>query len=168
MKRMMLTFLTLCFFLASMNAAAQCSTPCSSAADQGKDKAACADTDAVKAVIESAYLKGIHTDRDLAAIEKGFHPDFAMLVKKENAMDKVTIAAWMEKIKKWKEQEPGPLKVKITWKFPVVEISGDAAIARVEVFKDGEHVFTDFMSLYKFSDGWKIVNKIYQTHKKNK
>jgi hypothetical protein len=45
-----------------------------------------------------------------------------------------------------------------------VDVTGNAAIAKIEVFKDSRHVYTDYMSLYKFKDGWKIVNKIYQKH----
>jgi ketosteroid isomerase-like protein len=39
-----------------------------------------------------------------------------------------------------------------------------AAVARVEVHRDGKHIFTDYLSLYRFADGWKIVGKIFQSH----
>ena len=48
--------------------------------------------------------------------------------------------------------------------FPVVEVSGTAASVRVEVYRDGKHTFTDYLLLYKFTDGWKIVSKAYDTH----
>jgi hypothetical protein len=35
-------------------------------------------------------------------------------------------------------------------------IAGNTAVARVEICDDGLHDFTDFLSLYKFSQGWKI------------
>jgi len=34
-------------------------------------------------------------------------------------------------------------------------------VARVELFKEGKHLFTDYMSLYRFQEGWKIVAKKY-------
>ncbi len=49
-------------------------------------------------------------------------------------------------------------------RFPVVEISGSAAICRVEIERGGKHVFTDFLNLYKFEDGWKIVGKTFYRH----
>ena len=45
-----------------------------------------------------------------------------------------------------------------------MEIAGAAASARVEVFRDGKHTFTDYLLLYKFADGWKIVSKTFHTH----
>lgn len=130
-------------------------------------KANAKDVELVKKTIVVAYIKGIHIERDEMLIKKGFHPEFNMLVKKDEGIVKVPIAKWMDKIKKWKEKEPGPLKAEVKYKFPMVEVSGDAAVARIEVIKDGVHVYTDFMALYKFKDGWKIVNKIYQSHKKH-
>ena len=32
------------------------------------------------------------------------------------------------------------------------------------VFRDGKHVFSDYLSLYKFEDGWKIIGKIFYRH----
>ena len=43
-----------------------------------------------------------------------------------------------------------------------MDVTGKAAVARVELFRDGKHVFTDYLSLYQFADGWKIVAKIFQ------
>jgi hypothetical protein len=45
-----------------------------------------------------------------------------------------------------------------------VDIEGSAAVVRVEIWRDGAHTFTDYLSLYRFPDGWRIVGKIYYTH----
>jgi len=34
----------------------------------------------------------------------------------------------------------------------------------VELFRDGELVFTDYLSLLKFDSGWRIVAKVYHKH----
>jgi len=47
--------------------------------------------------------------------------------------------------------------------FPLVDITNNEAVARVEVHRDGKHIFTDYLSLYKFADGWKTVGKIFQS-----
>lgn len=44
------------------------------------------------------------------------------------------------------------------------ESSTHAAVARVELWRDGKHTFTDYLSLYRFDDGWKILGKIFQRH----
>lgn len=130
----------------------------------GEKKCSDPEMKAVAKVIEAAYVKGIHIDRDIDAIEKGFHPEFNMLVQKDDKLIAVPISKWIEKIKAIKEKNPEPEKVEIKHKFSMISVAGNAAVARVEIFKDGKHVYSDFMSLYKFSDGWKIVNKIYYSY----
>ena len=31
-----------------------------------------------------------------------------------------------------------------------MNVKGNAAVARVEIYRDGKHTFTDYLSLYKF------------------
>lgn len=123
---------------------------------------------AIKKVIKECYVKGIHMNRDVEALKKGFHPDFTILVMKEGGeMKKVPISKWIEKIKKWKEKEP-ELKTKYKHKLGMVDVAGNAAVVRLDVFKEGTYAFTDYFSLYKFSDGWKIVNNVFYHGKKHK
>lgn len=126
---------------------------------------------AVKKVLKEAYVKGLYINRDVEAIKKGFHPEFKMLVLKEDGLKEFPLSKWIEKIKKWKEKEP-EVKAKYKHKLAMMDVKGNAAMARLDVYKDGKYAFTDYMSLYKFKDGWKIVNKIYhynpELHKKKK
>ncbi len=123
-----------------------------------------ADVQAVKKVIEDAYVKGIHIDRDVAAVRGGFDPAFIMFRLEKGAVAPMTIDEWVAGIEKSKKENPGPLPKKTTHEFSMVDVTGDAAVARVEIYKDGKHVFTDYMSLYKLADGWKIVGKVYYRH----
>ena len=45
-----------------------------------------------------------------------------------------------------------------------MNVTGNTASARVEVYRDGKHTFTDYLLLYKFTDGWKIVSKADHAH----
>lgn len=123
-----------------------------------------ADIQAVKKVIEDAYVKGIHIDRDVAAVRGGFDPVFVMFRLDKGAVIQMTIDEWVAGIEKSRKERPGPLPQKTTHEFSMVDVTGDAAVARIEIYKDGKHVFTDYMSLYKLADGWKIVGKIYYRH----
>lgn len=141
------------------------------AGDNCKEKKMSEEAMAVKTVIKEAYVKGMYVDRDVEAIKKGFHPDFKMQVLKEDGLSEFPLSKWVEKIKKWKEKEP-EVKTEYKHKLAMLDVKGNAAVARLDVFKDGEYAFTDYMSLYKFKDGWKIVNKIYhynpELHKEKK
>ena len=43
-------------------------------------------------------------------------------------------------------------------------VGSAAAVVRLELYRDGKHTFTDYLSLYRFADGWKIVSKIFHVH----
>ena len=45
------------------------------------------EADKIKKVIENAYVQGIHIERDVKKIRNGFHPDFSMLILKDNEWD---------------------------------------------------------------------------------
>lgn len=131
-------------------------------AGQTVEKKECDDKEvmAVKTVIKEAFLKGIHIDRDVEAVKKGFHPDFTMLVVKDETIDKIPLSKWIEKVEKWKEKEP-EIKVKKDFKLAMLDVIGNAAVARIDAYNEGKCEFTDYLSLYKFNDGWKIVGMTY-------
>ncbi len=123
-----------------------------------------ADEEAVKETIVTAYIQGIHNERDVEKIRSGFHPDFNMLSYRDNNVNKVNIEQWIGGIESSLERNPDPPDVPVHHEFTAVQISGNAAVAQIEVFRGERHLYSDFMSLYKFDDGWKIVNKIYYSH----
>ena len=120
--------------------------------------------DAVKAVVQSAYVEGVHAKGDPALMRKGFHPDFRMLVLKDGKMGAVTLEEWVGRLEEQNKKEPNARRPAIRADFPIVDINGNAAAVKVELYRDGKHTFTDYLSLYKFADGWMIVGKIFQLH----
>jgi ketosteroid isomerase-like protein len=122
-----------------------------------------AESKAVVQVITDAYINGVHARPDPAAMRRGFHPDFRMLVLSDGKMSAVTLDEWAARIEK-AAANPSAVRPAIKAEFPTVNVSGDTASARVEVYRDGKHTFTDYLLLYKFADGWKIVSKSYYTH----
>lgn len=115
------------------------------------------DAEAIRQVITSAYVEGLHMNGSRDAIRAGFHPDFVMKVLTEEGMTDVTIEEWIARLPA--EGTPPPRVV--DHEIPDVSVSGVAATARVEILFDGRLVFTDYMSLYKFGDDWRIVAKIF-------
>ena len=123
---------------------------------------------AIVQVVTDAYVDGIHNFRDPAAIRAGFHPDFEMLVLREGKLEKLALSKWIERIEEQNAKEAPPSRASgqrtTEATFPVVEIAGTAAFCRVELARGGKLVFTDFLNLYKFADGWKIVGKSFYRH----
>jgi ketosteroid isomerase-like protein len=118
---------------------------------------------AVIQVITDAYVNGVHAKPDPDAMRRGFHPDFRMLVLTDGKMTAVTLDEWAGRVAKGAANPAAP-RPAIKADFPQVDVTGTVASARVEVYRDGKHTFTDQLLLYKFADGWKIVSKAYYTH----
>jgi Putative lumazine-binding len=76
-------------------------------------------------------------------------------------MTAVTLDEWASRVEK-SAANPNAARPAIKADFPEVNVTGGAASVRVEVFRDGKHTFTDYLLLYKFADGWKIVSKTYR------
>lgn len=121
---------------------------------------------AVVEVVNAAYVDGIHNFGDPVAIRKGFHPDFEMLILENGRLQKLPIEKWIERIVAGNAKEPPPADRERTAsaEFPLVEVTGSAAVCKVEITRDGRHLFTDYLTLYRFADGWKIVGKIFYRH----
>lgn len=119
---------------------------------------------AVKAVVQSAYVEGVHANMNPTQMRQGFHPDFGMLVLRDGKMTTVTLEEWIGRMEANKKQNPDAPKPAVRADFPVVDVTENEAFVKVELYRDGKHAFTDYLLLYKFPDGWKIVSKIFQAH----
>ena len=128
----------------------------------GAASAADGDRAAIESVIETAYVEGVHVKGDPALMRKGFHPDFKMFVLRDGALTTLTLDEWAGRIEKGARERTGPAP-QIRAEFPIVDVTSNTAVARVEIHRDGKHIFTDYLSLYRFADGWKIVGKIFQS-----
>jgi hypothetical protein len=121
------------------------------------------DKEAIKKLVLTAYVDGLQNKGDLQATEKGFHPGFNLLILKNNMLDKLPIYNWLEyaKMKKEKNPEPYSQEELTSCEFEFIDITGSAAVAKIHLSKGAKKIFTDYLSFYKFDDGWKIVGKIY-------
>jgi hypothetical protein len=122
-----------------------------------------AEKKAVIQLITDAYINGVHARPDAAAMRRGFHPDFRMLALTDGGMSAVTLDEWVVRLDK-SAGDPNAARPAIRAEFPTVEVTGTVASARVEVFRDDQHTFTDQLLLYKLADGWKIVSKAFYSH----
>ena len=123
------------------------------------------DDAAIKEVVDRAYVHGVHIDADPDKMRSGMHDSFVMLVRNANAVTSLTRDAWIARIEASKAQaKPDAPKPKTTAEIDVLDRSGDTAIARVKLFRDGKQIFTDYISLYRFESGWKLVGKVFHRH----
>jgi hypothetical protein len=121
------------------------------------------DEEAVKKVVTSAYVEGIHNRGNIEDIRKGFHPTFNMLRMIDNEIKPYPIEEWIAAIEKNKKENPAkPPRTEAN--FLSVDVTGNAAVVKLELFREGKKTFTDYLVLYKFTEGWRIVSKTYYRH----
>jgi len=119
---------------------------------------------AIKNVIQTAYVDGLQNEGDAEKIDSGIHPDFDLLgIGKNNSMWKYSITDWKAKVINKREagKLPPAEDKKVTIKFVSIDITGTAAVAKIEFYVGKKLTYIDYISLYKFENGWKMVNKIF-------
>ena len=121
------------------------------------------DDEAVKEVINSAYIGGIHNGGPIDDIRKGFHPSFVMFVKNNNDVKSTTIEEWITNIEKSRQSGTKQANPAIA-KFQSVAVNGTAASAVLDLYRGDKKIFTDNLLLYKFAEGWRIVGKNFYRH----
>ena len=119
---------------------------------------------AVIKVIEDAYMNGVCNIGDVEAVKKGFHEDFSLKGIEKGELFVLPVADWIEGIKKHKAAGEYPVKVKTHFEYPLIDITGTAAMVKVKFIQAGKHVYTDYLLLLKFEDGWRLTDKIYFRH----
>ena len=121
----------------------------------------------VEKVIQESYFNGAFNDLDTENMRKGFHPDFAIFSAKGNEISRYPIDVWIKGIEK-RKQDPNfdKSKSKMDCKIASLDITEGCAAAKIEISKNGKMIYTDYLSLLKFDDGWKVVAKVYHAHPK--
>jgi hypothetical protein len=120
------------------------------------------DESAIKQLVQQAYVDGLLNLGDLDKTRSGFHPDFVLLGLRNGQLTRFPIADWIASAEKQKSagQNPPPTTIRNI----SIDITGTAAAVKIELNRAGKLIYTDYLSLYKFNDGWKVVGKIYFSH----
>jgi hypothetical protein len=142
MKKLLLTFLFFSYVLAKA---------------QGTDE------ESIKQVILSAYVEGIQNGGSVDDIRKGIHPTFTMLRMVDNEVKPYPIEEWIAAIEK-RKKESAPAAPRAEAKFITTDITGNAAVVKLDLYREGKKTFTDYLVLYKFTEGWRIVSKTFFRH----
>lgn len=122
------------------------------------------DKEAIKRVIQTAYVEGLQNEGDMEKIDSGIHPGFNLIgIDKGDEMWELPIDEWKKRTEKRKTegQFPRTGDGKVSVKFLDIDITGTAAIAKIEFYVGAKKMYVDYIALYKFESGWKMVNKIF-------
>jgi len=123
-----------------------------------------AEKQAIKDVIQQSYVEGLQNEGNAKKIDAGFHPGFNLLgIGKGDNMWKLPIYTWKENAINDVTNGKKPRKAddEVTVNFINIDVTGTAAVVKLEFFVGKKKTYIDYISLYKFESGWKIVNKIF-------
>ncbi|NPD46806.1 MULTISPECIES: nuclear transport factor 2 family protein [unclassified Lentimicrobium] len=123
--------------------------------------------EAIKDIIQTAYVEGLQNEGNIRKIDAGIHPEFNLLgIDKGDEMWKLSISEWKDKTVKRLDAGELPRKENlISIKFLDIDVTGTAAVVKIEFYVGEKLTYVDYISLYKFESGWKMVNKIYYKFK---
>ena len=128
------------------------------------------DIEQVKAHIVETYLNGAFNQRNIDAMRRGFHEDFAIFSAEGDALGKFPIGVWTAKLGQSLADGYDSADPKNHWhyEFAAVDVTGGAAAVKLHLYNEGTHIYTDYISLLKFDSGWRIAAKIYHQHNERK
>jgi hypothetical protein len=124
------------------------------------------DKEAIMKVIQTGYVDGLQNFGDTEVTKKCFYPGFFITNYNptNNQITHTPIYNWIESVEKTKASGNIPNR-KITVEFDMIDITGYTAMAKIRLIENGSRLlFTDYLLLYKFTEGWKIVQKTYMRH----
>lgn len=113
------------------------------------------DFDKVKEVIQT-YSQG-YQNADVALIQKAFHPDTNLLSVDAGHLDKTTMNDWIKNLED-RHQRHDFRKAEL--KILSIDVKDYTSVVKLRL-KFEKFIFTDYLSLLKINNEWKIVGKIY-------
>jgi hypothetical protein len=84
-----------------------------------------------------------------------------MYVHQKDQVLKVGVDDWLDRVERLKRENPEFWKQETTYRHVNIDVTDYGTSVKLHVFKGSSLFSTDYMLLYKFKDGWKIVSKIF-------
>ncbi|WP_165025832.1 nuclear transport factor 2 family protein [Dysgonomonas sp. ZJ279] len=119
----------------------------------------------IEKLLEEKYINAVANELNTDKMLELFHPDFAIFSADGNNLAKFPLLEWKKVIDDYKVDNKGNADLRnLTHEFVFIDITGTAAIAKVQLYRRGELIATDYISLLKFNNDWKIVAKVPYAH----
>lgn len=125
------------------------------------DSAAQADTAGARVPLEN-YIQG-HATGNGDFMRKAFHTDAKIMAFRDGKLTNLTSEEFASRF----NGKPAADEAQRKRRIESVEITGNAGVGKI-VLEYPTVTFTDYMSLLKIGDEWKIVNKVFYAEPKPK
>lgn len=108
------------------------------------------------------YIQG-HATGNGDFMRKAFHADAKVMAFRDGKLTNITAEEFASRF----NGKPAPDEAQRKRRIESVEITGNAGVGKI-VLDYPAVTFTDYMSLLKIGDEWKIVNKVFYAEPKPK
>lgn len=117
-----------------------------------------AEINAIEEVVQIAF-DAYYNDGDIKLIKKYFHPGFNFLsMTRDNSLLYYFRHNFIDRVKQQKERGKYPPKKRVSIKFLSIDVVGNAAAVKQDFYRGERRTCTDFLLLYKFKEGWRLVS----------
>jgi hypothetical protein len=120
--------------------------------------------EAIINVLQESYVKGVFNEGNRALVQEGFAAAFTMFsLTADGTVKTITKADWLRRVQenKAKGRYPAKEENKVRIVIKKVEVADTAAMVKLHFYR-GEHLrYVDFIGLYRFKTGWKIISKTF-------
>ena len=103
------------------------------------------------------YFDGMHQG-DTARLRKAFHADASLFGYYHGEFSRISLEEWMAEVEGM--AKPSDSGEKFDMRIVATDITGPTATVKVALLYAGLR-FTDYLTLMKFDNTWKIINKSY-------
>ena len=121
------------------------------------------DIQQIMETIDLGYIEGIHRQGNRELTSKYIHQEFSMFLKDKDANVKIMgIDEWMDNIDKKKLENPDVPKNKVDYTILDIQVHHRSfATVLLDLFYNDKWFAMDHFSLYKLSNKWMIMAKVY-------
>ncbi len=115
-------------------------------------------------MIQNSLVDGYLNDYDLVQMEKGIHPDFSIMELQGNELSKRGYQELVDYVNRVKPDRPEGRRVRVSIKILSVDIVDNIGCVKVEFYVGTDLHGTDFITLIRFKEGWKLVSSVACEH----
>lgn len=127
---------------------------------KGANRSSLAETEAAARVPLEAYIQG-HATGNGDFMRKAFHTDARVMAFRDGKLTNLTSEEFASRF----NGKPAADEAQRKRRIESVEITGNAGVGKI-ILDYPSVTFTDYMSLLKIGDEWKIVNKVFYAEPK--
>ncbi len=121
----------------------------------------------IEDLIVRCYINGALNEMNTERMLEGYHSDFEIFFSEGDELTRLPLSDWIAIVNDYKSSNDSSGLRRFTHHCVSIDVTGNAAAVTLELYREGQLIFTDYITLLKFKSGWKIVTKIYHSHVPN-